>query len=245
MAGKVLTREDKLRKAYNDLYNLNQRLKNISSLYYISYNGLVYLKATVTFTEVFIKLRYPEKLELFHGCAITPNDFFQFGKKLKKAKLKIEEKGDEEGYRYYLYQEDCPELNYTIHMLNPLADNENNYLKEKIIPKFYKRIFEIQDETKYELYDYPYYPLDVEQVEDLYSSKAINITLPSGDYIELTRNLFLDLKKGDYIQLARVARQPIEFEDNQWRVLFLIEHDTDLYNSYTLFNKISSLKEKR
>ena len=104
----------------------------------------------------------------------------------------------------------------------------------------YKRIFDIQDESKYDVFESDYYPLDVSQVDDLCDRQYIEVTLPTGDLIPLTRHLFLDIKKGDYIQIAKVARQTISKEKNEYRLFFLINHDTDLYTKYTLFNKISS-----
>lgn len=231
---KILTREEKLKKTYNELYNLNQKLKNISSLYYIGEDGVIYMKSSVRFLESFATLRYPDKLELFQKAIVTPNAFFDFGKRLKKSKLEIHEIEDQEGYRFELCQSDCEDLKYTLNILN--------YTTEEVKEKMgYKRIFEIQDKNKYDVFDSDYYPLDVDQVEALCNGKYIEVTLPTGDIIPFTKHLFMDIKNGDYIQIAKMARQKLDEEKGEYRAFFLISHDTDLYTSYTIFNKISSI----
>lgn len=226
---KVLTREECLKKSYNKLYALNQRLKNISSLYYFG-DGVIYMKSLVPFLESFAELRYPDNYLDFNGGIITPNALFDFGKKVKKSKMHIAEINDKDGHRYVFDEAD---LQYILNIVPYDLDELKHYFE-------YKRIFEIQDDTKYDVFESDYYPLDVSQVEDLCDGKFIEVTLPTGDLIPLTKHLFLDIKKGDYIQIARVARQIIDKEKNEYRLFFLISHGTDLYTKYTIFNKISS-----
>lgn len=238
MAKKVLTREESLKKGYRELWNLNQRLKNISKLYYISYDGSIYMKSLLHFVEIHATLRYPEKFEHFKGCVIKPNEFFQFGKALKISKLQVEEIMDEDGYHFVFKQSDYPDLSYTMHMTNPMKEMESSYLKEKIIPIFYKRLFEIRDTTKYEQFEESYFPLDNDQVEDLCDAKPVEFKTPYGDTIFLTKQLCLDIKKGDFLQIVKTAKQEIPGGLNEFRVFFMITHDTDMYSSYTLFNRV-------
>lgn len=224
-----LTRDKCLAKAYNRLYNLNQRLKNISSIYYFG-DGVIYMKSLVPFVESFLELRYPDHYADFNGGIVLPNALFNFGKNAKKSKMSITEINDKEGHRF-LFEEG--EFNYTLNISPQHMEDLKKDLK-------YKRIFDIQDESKYDVFESDYYPLDVSQVDDLCDRQYIEVTLPTGDLIPLTRHLFLDIKKGDYIQIAKVARQTISKEKNEYRLFFLINHDTDLYTKYTLFNKISS-----
>ena len=56
MAKKELTEADIQKKAYGALVNINQRLKNISEGYYISYENGIYLKSLVPFIETYIVL---------------------------------------------------------------------------------------------------------------------------------------------------------------------------------------------
>lgn len=224
-----LTREKCLAKAYSRLYDLNQRLKNISSIYYFD-DGVVYMKSSVPFVESFLELRYPDHYADFNGGTILPNALFNFGKKAKKSKMIISEVEDKEGHRFNFEE---GELNYTLNIIPQTMEDLKKNLN-------YKRIFDIQDESKYEVFESDYYPLDVAQVEDICNAKYIEVILPTGDLIPLTKHLMLDIKKGDYIQIAKVARQVINKEKNEYRLFFLINHDTDLYTKYTLFNKISS-----
>lgn len=229
---KILTREEKLKKAYTDLYKLNQKLKNISSLYYIGEDGNVYMKSLVPFLESFVKLRYPEKYEFFQRGIILPNKFFNFGKKLKKSKLIIREIDDEEGKRFGFVEDDTGNA-FNLNLLS--LDIET--IKRKLE---YKRIFELEDKSKYEIFENNIYSLEDEQIENLFDGKYVEATLPTGDLVALTKHLFLDIKKGDTIQISKVARQAIDTKKKEYRVFFLITRNTDLYTSYTIFNKISS-----
>lgn len=229
---KILTREERLKKTYNDLYALNQKLKLISEIYYIDPSGVVYMKSLVPFLESVVTLNYRDKFESFYHAAILPNKLFDFGKRVKKSKMKIEEIQDKEGQRFQFYQTDFPDLTYTLKILSL----EKEYIQKSFN---YKRMFEITDAKKYEIYEDSFYPLDVSQVEDLVDSKFIEVYLPSGDMIPLTKHIFLDIKKTDYIQIRKVARQRIEGPDDVYRTFYIICHDTDLYTKYTLFNRLS------
>lgn len=234
----MLTREESLKKGYRELWNLNQRLKNISQIYYISYDGSVYLKSLLHFVEVHVTLRYPEKFDMFKGCVVKPNELFQFGKVLKISKLQVEEVSDENGYRIIFSQSDYPSLSYTLHMVNPMKEMEDSYLQKQVRPNFYKRMFELNDPDKYEHFEDPYYPLDNDMVEDLYDSKPVEFTTPYGDNIFLTRQMCLDIKRGDFFQIVKRARQQIPGKLNTYRLFYILAHDTDIYSSYTLYNRV-------
>lgn len=230
---KVLTREECLKKSYNKLYDLNQRLKNISSLYYIG-DGVVYMKSLVPFLESFIELRYPEHYTDYINGIITPNALFDFGKRAKKSKMHINEKDDKEGHRFEFRESD---LLYTLNIIPYELEELKKYLN-------YKRFFEVQDHSKYDVFECEYYPLTTTNIEDLCSAKYLELTLPTGDLLALTKHLFLDIKKGDSIQIKRVARQLIDRKKNEYRLFFIINHSTELYTKYTIFNKISSKEYK-
>lgn len=231
---KVLTRHDRLKKEYSNLYNLNQRLKNVSSIYHIREDGTVYMKSLVPFLELVVVLRYPENYELFKDAIVTPNKFFDFGKQAKKSKLIIHEIEDEDGKRFEFGQEDSSDLSYTLHISNLDID----IIKDKFV---YKRIFDIydKDNTDYERFENDYYVLSNEEVEKLVNGKYIEITLSNGHLIPLTKQMFLDVKKEDSIQITNVARQRIPSDREEYRSFYLIAHDCELYTSYTIFNKIS------
>lgn len=226
---KVLTRDQCLKKSYSKLYDLNQRIKNISSLYYIG-DSVVYMKSLVPFVESFLELRYPEWYMDFRNGIVSPNALFDFGKKAKKSKMSIIEKNDKEGNRFEFCEGD---LLYTLNIIPYELEDLKKYLN-------YKRFFEVKDNTKYDVFEADYYPLETSQIEDLCNGKYLEVLLPTGDLIALTKHLFLDIKKGDRIQITRVARQIIDKKKNEYRLLFLINHSTELYTKYTLFNKISS-----
>lgn len=230
---KILTRSERLKKGYSNLYNLNQKLKNISTLYYIADDGCVYMKSLVPFLETVVYLRYPDIYEDYKYALVTPNKFFDFGKQAKKSKLEIEEIHDEDGVRFVFSQYDREDLRYTLNIVK----NTPESMREKLE---YKRLFEINDTSKYKVYDDPYFPLKDDQVEDLCNAKYLEITLPDDSQIPLTKQLFLDIKKGDGIQLVKVARQKIPGDENKYRSFYMIRHDTDLYTSYTVFNRVTS-----
>lgn len=232
---KILTREDKIKKQYSELVKINQRLKNISMCYYIHHDGTVYIKSLINFTEVLINLRYPEKIDLFHGAMILPNKFFDFTKKAKKTKLVIDEKVD----KFIFSQNDDEDLKFDLNIVNksdPNSDASNTFLQKNIINEMYKRYFELESD-KYNHYidrnNFTFF--DEDEIEGLISANPLFLSINNSN-ITLTKQLFLDIKKGDKIGISRYCYQKINGRNS--RVFYMLKHETDLYDSYTIFNTL-------
>lgn len=239
---KELTREDRIKKQYSELVKLNQRLKNISSCYYIHSDGMVYMKALVPFTEVVIRLRYPEKIDLFTGAMILPNEFFQFTKDAKKTKMNIKEY-EEDGTKKFLFgQSDDTELEYTLNIVNQDSFDSfegKKFLHDQIIPKMYKRYFELESDLYIQCEDKDVnYKFTEEDTDGLAKSSVMFLDF-NGTQLTITRNLFLDLKKGDKLSISRNCYQKVE--KNLCRMFYIISHETDIYNSYTTFNILQQI----
>jgi hypothetical protein len=231
---KILTREDRIKNQYTKLYDLNQRLKNISECYYIAWDGTIHLKSLVGFEEILIHLRYPDSINLFTGAMILPNKFFEFGKKAKKTKLTIKETEDS----FEFGQLDDEELKFTLNIINKNSSMDKEYLSGMVDPKMYKRYFELTSSkyTQYPVEDFTM--LTDKQNEDIINANPVYMTFNDAN-LTLTKHLVLDIKKGDSLGIKRMCYQKID-EDNS-RVFYMIEHRADLYDSYTIFNTLQQI----
>lgn len=235
---KILTREDRIKQQYTALNNLNQRLKNISTCYYIHHDGTIYVKALVNFTEVLVKLRYPEKIDLFLGAMILPNKFFEFAKKSKKTKLTIEENDNE----FIFGQNDDDELSLTVNIVNKAelgSDKSNEFLQRRVINEMYKRYFELESDNYIQYQDRDQYTFfNEEEIEGLCSANPLFLDINDTN-MTLTKQLFLDIKKDDKIGIARYCYQKIGRRNS--RVFYMLKHETDMYDSYTIFNTLQQI----
>ena len=238
MAKKELTEEDIIKKQYTQLNKINQRLKNVSDGYYISYDGTIYMSSLVSFIEKFIKLHKPEDIEKFHGCMILPNEFFQFSKNAKKTLMTA----SFEDNKFKFGQTNDDQLSLVI---NKYASNEegDKFIKKSLIDEkenicMYKRFFQLE-ELEFNFYNDKdnFHELTEEEVFELYDSKPIELEF-NGTELILTKHLLLDIKKSDSIGIARYGFKCID-EYNK-RVVYMIKHTTDLYDSYTIFNTLQN-----
>lgn len=234
---KELTREDLIKKQYSELHKINQRLKNISECYYISYDGTIYMKSSVPFVEKMIHLRYPEKINLFYGAMILPNQFFEYAKKAKKSKMTI----NQNDTSFEFGQEDDPEIYLGIHIVNMNANNDEEYRKARVIPKMYKRFFELGGD-EYTLYKDcgNFTRLTDEQMDAIVNANPV-ILLYNNASITLTKHLMLDIKKTDMISISRNCYQRID--PRNCRVFYMLKNETDLYDCYTIFNTLQQISE--
>lgn len=237
MAKKELTEFDIIKKQYSNLEKINQRLKNICSGYYISYDGIIYMKSIVGFIEKVAHLCNPENIDRFKGCLILPNAFFEFSKKAKKTKLTINatEKG------YYFGQNDNDELSLEILIQNSNESIDQNYILTKIHPNMYKRFFEINDTNKYLIFkDYGnFIQLPSSDVETLISSNPLYISYDNTT-ITFTKHLMMDIKKDDLVGFCHVSYTDID--SNSSRVFYMIKQQCELYDIYTIFNTLQNKK---
>lgn len=235
MAKKELTEFDIMKKEYSNLVKINQKLKNISDGYYISHDGNIFMSSLVPFIEKFIHLHNPEAISHYLGSMIMPNAFFDFTKIAKKTKLTIVP--TERGYHFGQDDTDDSEFTYFINVINPNKEIDSNYVDVNIKPKMYKRFFELNTESYVQYEDNKFVDLLSEDVEALIGANPVYINFDGTD-LTLTKQLFLDIKKDDKLAIARICYQKIS--DKEYRVLYMMKHTTDLYDSYTIFNVLQS-----
>ena len=232
MAKKELTEEEKFKKQYSELVKINQKLKNISEGYYISYDGNIYLKSLVPFIEKFIHLANPESINKLYGSMIMPNSLFDFTKNAKKTKLTILETES----KIHFGQNDCDELQYTVNVVNDNLQIDSDFIKAKIIPQMYKRFFTLNNDEyiQYEDNDI-FHPLSENEIEALSNSNVVYLEF-NNTILTLTKQLFLDIKKDDKISIRRVCYKNID--NGKYRVFYMFKQTTDLYDVYTIFNTL-------
>lgn len=232
MAKKELTEADIQKKAYGTLVNINQRLKNISEGYYISHENEIYLKSLVPFIETYIVLNddISDAVSLFKGSMILPNAFFNFTKNAKKTKLTINPTLES----IYLGQLDSDDITHKINIVNSDPKSDDMFIKGKIIPSMYKRLFSLCNDEyiKYKDSD-EYSQFSEEEIEGLLNAEPIYLTIHDKP-LTITKELFLDLKKDDHLAISRSCYK--EIEDEKKRVFYTIKHTTNLYIGYTIFN---------
>ena len=229
---------DEIKKEYTELVKLNQKLKLISSCYYISYSGMVYVKTLVNFTDVIVELKKPEVFHYMRGVMILPNKFFAFTKKAKKTKLDFSSGYNKETdtMTYYFGQMDDPELTCELSVVNINEENDEMYVRENIIPKMYKKLFILKDMEEYRLEENPSANIltdeEVQCIIDGHPLYSTTEELPS----LITKHLCLDLKKGDLLQIYKHGELPIYGKCK--KVYYIIAHSTDIYTSYTLLTDL-------
>lgn len=234
MAKKELTEEELFKKDYSSLVKLNQKLKNVSSAYYISHDGFVYMKSLVPFVEKVIQLHEPQKYFRFAGTMIMPNAFFEFTKKAKKTKLTVTQTEN----CIYLGQDDNEEVQCKINIVNTNNGIDKQYVLTNIQPKMYKRYFKLNEDNIIQYEDSnTEHPLTESEIESLCKANPIFLEF-NGTTLTITKQLFLDIKKDDCISISRSHYQKIE--DGKLRVFYILKHITDLYTCYTLFNTLQS-----
>ena len=234
---KELTRDDIIKKQYSELNKINQRLKNISECYYISYDGTIYMKSLVPFVEKMIHLRYPEKINLFYGAMVLPNQFFDYAKKAKKTKMTIKENTES----FEFGQEDDQDVSITVNIVNTNEKNDEEYRKARIIPKMYKRFFELGGEGYISYKDCGSFSrLNDEQIDAIANANPVVLSYNDAS-ITLTKHLMLDIKKDDVINISRNCYHRIDSRD--CRVFYMLKNETDLYDCYTIFNTLQQISE--
>lgn len=236
MAKKELSEFDIIKKQFSKLEKLNQRLKNITSGYYIAYDGTIYMKSLVGFVEKVLHLTNPEEISRFYGCMILPNTFFEFGKNAKKSKLTINatEKA------YYFGQTDDDEITLTINIVNPHIEIDNQYINTSIRPKMYKRFFEIPTDDKYHVIDQneiKFRSFTETEVEEIANANPLFIKFNNCD-LTITKHLMLDIKKTDKLLITQIAFIPID--EHMKRMFYMIEQECELYTVNTIFNTLQS-----
>lgn len=230
------------KKQFTNLYNLNQRLKHISDVYYISHAGELYMHSTVDFIEKYGKLNID--VHAFSGCMVLPNRLFEFKKKLKVSKLRIFKYNDK--YEFHGQDDNVLEINRLIPHVpydNELAyiemvDNEKDLIRTSVIPKLYRKYFEIIQVTNYgdkEDINESKFIMDNIQFENLGEDTVKALTLPdavtivnSGISFIITKNLFFDIKKEDELSVS------FDISHTPYKMYNVFKQSNALYDLYTL-----------
>ena len=209
-------------------------MKNISDGYYISHDGMIYMKSLVSFVEKFIHLSKPESINKLYGTMIMPNAFFDFTKNAKKTKLTILETEE----KIHLGQVDNSDLQHTLNIVNQDERIDKKFIDVNIKPKMYKRFFDLNSDEyiQYEDNDV-FHPLTTEEVESLLKSNVVYLDF-NNTTLTLTKQLFLDIKKDDTFSIRRVCYMDIG--NGKYRGFYMIQQSTDLYDSNTVFNTLQS-----
>lgn len=237
-----LTQLDKWKKSYSQLIKINQKMRYISSGYYIDYDGVIYMESLVPFLETVVTLHEPDKVRDFFGCMVMPNALFDFSKQAKKTKLTIaKEDGDDNmGPRFLFGQTDNDTITHVLNIVNPIHDI--TYASNNLLDKMYKRFF-TNSKTHPEFTQYSdsetFENLPMEMVKKLYNSEAVYYEY-NNTVLTFTKHLILDIKKDDQLAIARMGFEHIE--KDQFRVYYRLKHTTDLYTSITLFNVLQRMK---
>ena len=202
---------DPLKTQFKALKEINQRLKNICDVYYISQTGKIYMHSLVPFIEKIAELDTPEDISLYSSIMYLPNQLFEFTKVAKSTKLLASETSDS----INLGQEDSEEhitLN-KIYVPNP-DSCESEIVSNVVIPQMYHQLQKIL----INLHDYVFIDIGEEDTLDIINNQMISIADPSG-YIALTKNLFPSIKKGDSLQYTILPMKDDRLKEKRY-VLF-------------------------
>lgn len=230
------------KKQFTNLYELNQRLKLISDVYYISHANELYMHSTVDFIEKFGRLNID--VHAFFGCMILPNKLFEFKKKLKMSKLRIFKFNDK--YEFHDQDGDILEINRLIPHVSyddesafiALIEKEKELIRTNIIPKMYRKYFEIiplssskdkSDIIKSGTYEdnIHFENLGEENVKILLLPEAVTI-MNGGISFIITKNIFFDIKKDDVLSVS------FDISHTEYKMYNVFKQSNKHYQLYTL-----------
>lgn len=210
------------KKQFSNLYELNQRLKHISDVYYISHDNRLFMHSNIDFIEKYGFIK--SDVSAFHGCMILPNKLFEFGKGLKKSKLKIYKFID----KYQFEDQDGVMLDINRIIQNNEIDKsrEEDYIRKDLIPKLYKKFFELFPDMDF-VNNPNFVNIGEEMVMKLVEPDAVTIKNGSMNYI-ITKNLFFDIKKEDEVSIL------FNVHHTDYKIYNIFKQDTSIYDLYTL-----------
>lgn len=230
------------KKQFTNLYDLNQRLKLISDVYYISHANELYMHSTVDFIEKFGRLNID--VHAFFGCMILPNKMYEFKKKLKVSKLRIFKFDDK--YEFHDQDGDILEINRLIPHVSyedesafiSQIEKEKELIRTNIIPKMYRKYFEIiqmadshdkNGTLKSGTYEdnIPFENLGEESVRILLLPEAVTV-INGGISFIITKNLFFDIKKEDELSVS------FDISHTEYKMYNVFKQSNKLYELYTL-----------
>lgn len=212
-------------KQYSNLVDMNQGLKNICSIYYISKtSNVIFAKSLIPFIELSIELNPDVNIDLFRGCIILPNKLFEFKKEAKKKNLTINITSE----GVCLGQDNSKEK-VTL-AVQPYGEDltdelEKEYLNTTIIPEMYTKYMEILPTCSGAL---ARYELTEDEVISLVNCAMLEVEVAT-TAVRLTKQLFLDIKKTD-----RISVEVMDTNYNPMKDYIMINHETAYYTSHII-----------
>lgn len=231
---KELSEDQIIKKDYSVLTEMNQRLKNICEIYYISHTGLIYLKSLVPFAEKVILLNDPDMIKTYRGAVCLPNKIFEFKKNAKKSKLVTLQTNNavEHG------QTDSDlSLRIDIAVRNEpeIVRQENSFIQSKIIPMYYTKYFTIT--SNIDTNSLTFTRLSDDDVNDIVSSKMVEV-IDKDLYIPITKHLLLDVKAGDAVYYTKLPysnrMEPTFIEGDPDKTYIMFKNVNQFYTAYTI-----------
>ena len=212
-----------LKSQYKILKDINQKLKCISDVYYISFENTIYLHSNVDFIEKICIINKDIDISCYSGIMYLPNELFIFTKEAKITKLTTTEL-QSSIILGQLEKEDVQIKLNRVYIPNDEIKEEDN-IKVNIIPKMYSKFHNYFNNIN-ELY------FDV--IDNVTISSIIKnnvITINDNDRVfSISKNLFSSLKKEDKLYYSILPKE-VESENKMYVVY---KEETDIMSIYTL-----------
>lgn len=219
---------------FANMFKLNQILKTISGLYVI-YNNFIYMKSIIDGVEkyAYMPCSLPEKYGEYFGYGILPNQFYQFGKNVKKKNIAW---GYKDGIEY-LY-DSSGEYAEKLELQKLITyQSDIDSVKELCFTHFSTIEDMIMKNIDGNLcpYDNDMVVVDIETFNKLAGSKPATLEL-DGHTILITIQLIPTIKKASMLG-ARVLPIPKTSDKDDIVVkkqYLLLKEDLDIMDVYTL-----------
>ena len=214
-----------LKTQYKPLVKINQKLKNICDVYYISHKNVIFMHSLVDFVEKIGIVNEDIDISLYKGIMYLPNKFFEFTKEAKITKLTTKETND----TIDLGQTD-DELSLTLNKLYIPNDNirEDDIINVDIIPQMYSKIDLVLNNMDKCLFK----SINESAVLDIVKNRIVTIFDEEAKILlSLSKNIFPSIKKEDSIQYAVL---PIKDENLKNKSYILYREYTEEISIYTL-----------
>lgn len=217
-------------KQYNNFRDINQKIKNISSLYYIHDSGYILMESLVPFIEKVAIIKPDVQIDQFYNKIILPNQTFAFTSNALKSKLEAE-LIDKNVYMQADVKKgsklDTDKATLTIHHLELDVRNVELIMSKLIgdtgIP-FYNNLSLIYDGIR----DSGFIEFSEIEFNDILNSKVSYI---SDSYFTITKHIFMSIKKNDSLSYRVLNHRDM---DNDKKRYVLFKKETDIMDIYTL-----------
>lgn len=224
-----IDRKDPFYIQYKNIHEINQRLKQESSLYIIlPIDGSIYIESLIPFIHKFGYINKNCQLDKYMNYGYLPNKFFEFTKNAKRTKLIYRETKD----HLYLGQDDNNEIELCLDKIikNDISKGEVRLAYERIVDEIYKDKRMLIEYTMDENEKMKFMYLSEDQIADIIKSKVIELEILNSKII-FTKQLFPSLKKTDKLGYAIL---PQTDEQNPNKIYVVFKEENNLYTLFTL-----------